>query len=95
MVASALKSGEYKVRGITRNVNTAAAKDLTAQGVEMVAADTSDLASLVKAFEVSGCEKDIVNTGQILTYVGFALHLCCHRLLRLIRYAQRRGNCHY
>jgi uncharacterized protein YbjT (DUF2867 family) len=53
VVASALKSGIYKVRGITRNVDSASAKALAAQGVEMVAADTSDLASLVKAFEVS------------------------------------------
>ncbi|TGO16957.1 hypothetical protein BTUL_0022g00580 [Botrytis tulipae] len=53
VVASALKSGEYKVRGITRNVESASAKALTAQGVDMVAADTSDLASLVKAFEGS------------------------------------------
>ena len=53
VVTAALKSGAYKVRGITRNVNSPAAKSLTAQGVEMVAADTSDLASLVRAFEVS------------------------------------------
>ncbi|KAF7892093.1 hypothetical protein EAF00_008395 [Botryotinia globosa] len=53
VVASALKSREYKVRGITRNVESASAKALTAQGVDMVAADTSDLASLVKAFEGS------------------------------------------
>ena len=54
VVASALKSGDYKVRGITRNVESAAAKALIAQGVEMVAADADDVASLVKAFEVSG-----------------------------------------
>lgn len=53
VVASALKSGDYKVRGITRNVESAAAKALIAQGVEMVAADADDVASLVKAFEVS------------------------------------------
>ncbi|TGO36847.1 hypothetical protein BHYA_0113g00200 [Botrytis hyacinthi] len=53
VVASALKSGEYKVRGITRNVESASAKALTTQGVDMVAADTSDMASLVKAFEGS------------------------------------------
>ncbi|TGO62275.1 hypothetical protein BOTNAR_0116g00120 [Botryotinia narcissicola] len=53
VVASALKSGEYKVRGITRNVESVSFKALTAQGVDMVAADTSDLASLVKAFEIS------------------------------------------
>ncbi|ATZ56217.1 hypothetical protein BCIN_13g00660 [Botrytis cinerea B05.10] len=53
VVASALKSGDYKVRGITRNVESAAAKALIAQGVEMVAADADDVASLVKAFEGS------------------------------------------
>ncbi|TEY49875.1 hypothetical protein BOTCAL_0282g00010 [Botryotinia calthae] len=53
VVASALKSGDYKVRGITRNVESAAAKALTAQGIEMVAADVNDMASLVKAFEGS------------------------------------------
>lgn len=52
VVASALKSGNYKVRGITRNVNSEAAKALTAQGVEMVSADANDEASLVKAFKV-------------------------------------------
>ncbi|KAL2851920.1 NAD(P)-binding protein [Aspergillus pseudoustus] len=53
VVSSALKSGAYKVRGITRNVKSAAAQALAAQGVEMVAADANDLASLVKAFEGS------------------------------------------
>ncbi|KAK6615420.1 hypothetical protein ACHAPC_011034 [Botrytis cinerea] len=53
VVASALKSGYYKVRGVTRNVESAAAKALTAKGVEMVTADTNDVASLVKAFEGS------------------------------------------
>ncbi|KAF7881996.1 uncharacterized protein EAF01_011776 [Botrytis porri] len=53
IVTSALKSGDYKVRGITRNVENASAKTLTAQAVEMVAADTSDMASLVKASEGS------------------------------------------
>ncbi|KAI2919195.1 hypothetical protein CBS147320_8649 [Aspergillus niger] len=53
VVASALKSGNYKVRGITRNVNSEAAKALTAQGVEMVSADANDEASLVKAFKGS------------------------------------------
>ncbi|KAM0311558.1 hypothetical protein ACHAO8_007061 [Botrytis cinerea] len=52
VVASALKS-DYKVRGITRNVESAASKALIAQGVEMVAADADDVASLVKAFEGS------------------------------------------
>lgn len=52
VVASCLKSGDYKVRGVTRNVESAASKALIAKGVEMVKADVNDEASLVKAFEV-------------------------------------------
>ncbi|TGO86139.1 hypothetical protein BPOR_0331g00040 [Botrytis porri] len=62
IVTSALKSGDYKVRGITRNVENASAKTLTAQAVEMVAADTSDMASLVKASEASGSHAIFVVT---------------------------------
>lgn len=53
VVAAALKSGAYKVRGVTRNVDGAASKALKSKGVEMVAADANDKNSLVKAFEVS------------------------------------------
>lgn len=52
MLDAALKSGIYKVRGITRNTDNATAKALAARGVEMVAANLDDEASLVKAFEV-------------------------------------------
>lgn len=52
VVAAALKSNLYKVRAITRNVNSDAAKDLSAQGVEVVAANLDDEESLVQAFEV-------------------------------------------
>ncbi|KAJ9604694.1 hypothetical protein H2200_010808 [Cladophialophora chaetospira] len=41
---------EYRIRGITRNVDKAESRQLAAQGVEMVAADLNDEASLVMAF---------------------------------------------
>lgn len=53
VITHALKSGDYKIRGVTRNVESAASKALIARGVEMVAADADDEESLVKAFEVS------------------------------------------
>ncbi|KAF1991991.1 NmrA-like family protein-like protein [Aulographum hederae CBS 113979] len=53
VVAAALKDKIYKVRGITRNVNSDAAKALKAKGVEVVAADVNDVDSIVKAFEGS------------------------------------------
>lgn len=52
VVTAALKSNLYKVRAITRNVNSDAAKALSAQGVDVVAANLDDEESLVKAFEV-------------------------------------------
>lgn len=51
VVRALLKHGEYKVRGITRNVNSDKAKALSSQGVEVVTADLNDEASLTKAFE--------------------------------------------
>lgn len=83
VVTSALKSGSYKVRGITRNVDSAASKALVTQGVEMVAADTNDLASLVKAFDVSLCCRTLV---LMLTRIEISCHLCCHRFLCVFRY---------
>ena len=53
VVNSALKSGTYKVRAITRNVNSEKAKALAARGVEIVAADINDEKSLIRAFNVS------------------------------------------
>ncbi|KAF1344378.1 hypothetical protein BDV97DRAFT_52299 [Delphinella strobiligena] len=53
VVTAALKSNLYKVRAITRNVNSDAAKALSAQGVDVVAANLDDEESLVKAFEGS------------------------------------------
>jgi len=42
---------QFKLRGVTRDISKPAAKALVDQGVEMVAADLDDKASLVKAFE--------------------------------------------
>jgi len=44
-------SGEFAVRALTRNPDSAAAKDLAAAGAEVVAADLDDAASVRAAFE--------------------------------------------
>ena len=46
-----LKSGEWKVRGLTRNTSSKSALALAASGIEVVAANIDDVDSLVKAFE--------------------------------------------
>ncbi|KAI8937499.1 hypothetical protein NX059_005217 [Plenodomus lindquistii] len=46
-----LKTPGWKVRAITRNVNSGKAKELISRGAEAVAADLDDEESLVKAFE--------------------------------------------
>lgn len=53
VISTLIEDGIYKVRGITRNVNSPKAKQLAAKGVEMVEANLDDEASLVKAFSVS------------------------------------------
>lgn len=53
VVGAALKSGAYKVRGITRNAESVASKELVKRGAEMVVADINDESSLVRAFDVS------------------------------------------
>lgn len=52
VLASALKTKQYRIRAITRNAQSASALKLASQGVELVVADLDDEASLVKAFEV-------------------------------------------
>jgi len=53
VITAALKEGTWKIRGITRNVDSDSAKALTAKGVEMVTADLNDEQSLLKAFQGS------------------------------------------
>ncbi|KAF9875430.1 hscarg dehydrogenase [Colletotrichum karsti] len=51
-VCNALKQNpNFKVRAITRNATTASAKRLSDEGFEVVAADTDDEGSLIKAFD--------------------------------------------
>ncbi|KAH8907341.1 NAD(P)-binding protein [Coniochaeta sp. PMI_546] len=51
-VVSALsKNPKYKIRALTRNLESEAAKKLVSQGIEVVSADVNDETSLVKAFE--------------------------------------------
>ena len=51
-VARALvKSGQWKVRGLTRNTSSKSAQALVDSGIEVVAANIDDVESLVKAFE--------------------------------------------
>jgi len=51
VIRSMLKQSGYKIRGITRDVDSENARALTAQGVEMVSADLNDENSLVQAFQ--------------------------------------------
>jgi uncharacterized protein YbjT (DUF2867 family) len=53
VIDAALKSGIYKARAITRNINSDKAKALAARGVELATADLNDEQSLIKAFDVS------------------------------------------
>src|ERR1700761_7667272 len=50
VIRALLSRPEYRIRGITRDVDKPESKKLATQGVEMVTADTGDEASLIKAF---------------------------------------------
>lgn len=52
VVQAFLESGRYQVRGLTRNTNGIKARELGAQGVEVVRADLNDVESLISAFKV-------------------------------------------
>lgn len=52
VVSSLLGDKSYRIRGVTRNPSSEKAKALSAKGVEVVTADSSDAGSLKKAFEV-------------------------------------------
>ncbi|KAK4548232.1 hypothetical protein LTR36_010102 [Oleoguttula mirabilis] len=46
-----LQAGDWKVRGITRNVQSRGAQAMAAEGAEMVTADIDDHDALIKAFK--------------------------------------------
>ena len=48
VVQAILKRGKFRVRAVTRNPESSAAKALASQGCEVVKADMTDEASLVK-----------------------------------------------
>jgi NmrA-like family len=50
VVKTFLKLPGWRVRGVTRDVRSSAARDLSAEGVEMVAANLDDPSSLLSAF---------------------------------------------
>ena len=51
VISTFLKAKGWKIRGLTRNRNSASAQALTAHGVEMVNADLDDVTSLAAAFQ--------------------------------------------
>ncbi|CAO3657696.1 unnamed protein product [Umbelopsis ramanniana] len=51
VVKALLQTGAYRIRGLTRNVNSDKAKALTAEGVEMVQANLSDKEEVKRALE--------------------------------------------
>lgn len=53
VISALLKNPEYKIRAVTRNASSEAAKKLAAEGVEVVTANSDDVSSLKAAFEVS------------------------------------------
>lgn len=53
VISALTQEGSWKIRGLTRNVESEKAKALASQGVEIIKADTSDEESPVKAFKVS------------------------------------------
>ncbi len=46
------KSGKWRLRGLTRNVHSKAAEQLTQQGIEMVQCNINDKEQLLDAFKV-------------------------------------------
>jgi uncharacterized protein YbjT (DUF2867 family) len=53
VIEALLQDKSMKIRGVTRNVHSEAAKSLQSKGIELVTADLNDEDSLVKAIEVS------------------------------------------
>lgn len=68
VVDSFLADGTYRVRGVTRNINSTNAQALKKRGVDVVTADLNDQASLVQAFKVAiqYCLQDYADTPRTL-----------------------------
>ena len=61
VVNSFLADGSFKVRGVTRSVDTPASKDLQKQGVEMISGDVKKPSSLSEAFTGADTAFVVVN----------------------------------
>lgn len=70
VVKTLLKNSEWRLRGITRDVNGAPAKRLAAQGVEMVAADLDDFPALQAAFAGANAIFAVTNYPGLLSKIG-------------------------
>ncbi|EED22630.1 NAD dependent epimerase/dehydratase, putative [Talaromyces stipitatus ATCC 10500] len=53
VIAALAGNPQYRIRGVTRNPDSAAAKVLVSEGIEIVKADLNDLKSLTAAFQGS------------------------------------------
>jgi uncharacterized protein YbjT (DUF2867 family) len=70
VVATFLKDGSFKVRGVTRNPEGDKAKALMAKGVEMVYADMDNEQSLVDAFSGAYAIFAVTDFPQLLSKFG-------------------------
>ncbi|KAK4447121.1 hypothetical protein QBC34DRAFT_330547 [Podospora aff. communis PSN243] len=71
VVRQLLKNPEWKVRGITRNVNSPAAKKLAEQGVELVSANANDLPSVTAAITGAHAVFGITFFWDVAAAVGY------------------------
>lgn len=78
-----LQDPNYRVRGITRNPESEAAKQLANQGVEVVKADLDDVDSLIKAFQGANVIFSVTNYWFVRSLVfcltGFLSYDSCWR----------------
>ncbi|OQV09346.1 hypothetical protein CLAIMM_13476 [Cladophialophora immunda] len=70
VIKTLLGNSEWRLRGITRDLNGAQAKRLAAQGAEMVAADLDDLPSLQAAFTGAQAIYGVTNYPGLLSEIG-------------------------
>lgn len=61
VVRTFLDDGRFHIRGVTSNVESQAAKDLAARGVEMIAGNAKDPASLTKSFDGADIAFIVIN----------------------------------
>lgn len=94
VVSTLSKNPIYKIRAITRNTTSAAAQKLVAQGVEVVEADSEDVSSLIKAFQVRSLSFPIQEqNANYFWFVGCACHLRRNQFLgNLCNERSRSGN---